>query len=260
MKIKYCFLAIVILMLCGCMQRYYNTATNAEETYFYSTEKEVKIGEALSKQIEREFKPDNDPLIQQHINKIGQQVALKTERKDLRYYFKVLDVKDVNAVALPGGYVYIFKGLWEKIEKDDAKIAAVLAHEIAHITTRHTIKRLQASFGVNLLAVLVVVTPGDDPYSKNKAMAGIGELLLAYSREDELQADFLATKYMQLCGYDLSAILDVLQILQDEQRKKPARMRTVQTHPYISERRKLVKQKQNRGNMGFDDYINTGNE
>lgn len=246
-----------MLMISGCVQRYYNTATHAEETYFYSTDKEIKIGASLSKQIEREFKPDNDPLIQQRINKIGQQVARETERKELRYHFKVLDVEEINAFALPGGYVYIFKGLWEKIEKDDAKIAAVLAHEIAHITARHSIKRLQASYGINILSILVAVTPGSDGYSKNKAMAGIGELMLAYSREDEMQADFLATKYMQLAGYDVAAILDVLQILQDEQRKKPMRTKMVQTHPYISERKKLVKQKINRGSIDFNDYINT---
>ena len=244
-------------MLCGCVQRYYNTATHEEETYFYSTEKEIKIGESLSRRIEREFKPDNDPLIQQRIKRIGRQIARENERKDLRYYFKVLDVKDINAFALPGGYVYIFKGLWEKIEKDDAKIAAVLAHEIAHIAARHSIKRIQASLGVNVLSVLIAVIPGTDSYSKNKAMAGIGELILAYSREDELQADFLATKYMYKSGYNLSAFLDVLQILQDEQRKRPIRSTIVQTHPYISERKKLVKQQINRGSIGFDDYINT---
>ncbi len=257
MKIKYCFLAVAVLTLCGCVQRYYNTATHEEETYFYSTEKEIKIGVSLSRQIEREFKPDNDPLIQQRINKIGQQVARENERKDLRYHFKVLDVKDVNAVALPGGYVYVFKGLWEKIEKDDAKVAAVLAHEIAHIAARHSIKRMQASLGVNVLSVLIAVAPSADPYSKNKAMAGIWELMLAYSREDELQADLLATKYLYKAGYDLSAIIDVLQILQDEQRKRPIRTTIVQTHPYISERKKLVKQQINRGSIGFDDYINT---
>ncbi len=257
MKIKYCFFAVTFLMLCGCVQSYYNTATHEEEIYFYSTEKEIKIGQSLSRQIEREFKPVDDPLIQQRINNIGQRIARVNERKDLRYYFKVLDAKDTNAVALPGGYVYIFNGLWKKIEKDDAKIAAVLAHEIAHIAARHSIKRIQASLGVNVLSVLIAVTPSSDPYSKSKAMAGIGELMLAYSREDELQADFLATKYMRKSGYDLSAVLDVLQILQDEQRKRPIRSTIVQTHPYISERRKLVKEQINRGSIGFDDYINT---
>ena len=169
----------------------------------------------------------------------------------------MLDVKALNAMALPGGYVYIFKGLWEKIEKDDAQIAAVLAHEVGHIAARHSIKRVQASLGVNVLSVLIAVTPGSDLYSKNKAMAGIGELILSYSREDELQADFLATQYMYKSGYNLSAIIDVLQILQDEQRKQPMRTTIVQTHPYISERKKLVRQQIGRGSIGFNDYINT---
>ena len=182
-------LAFSIFINLGCVQRYYNTATHEEETYFYSTDKEIKIGESLAQKVEREFKPEEDPLIQQRVEVIGRKLAAVNERKDIKYYFKVLDVKDVNAFALPGGYVYIFRGLWDKIEDDDAKIAAVLAHEVGHIAARHSIKRVQASFGVNLLSILVAVSPSPDAYSKNKAMAGIGQLILAYSREDELQAD-----------------------------------------------------------------------
>lgn len=257
MKVKYYLLLVIVFLVSGCMQSYYNTATHEEETYFYSTEKEVKIGKSLSRQIEEQYKPDSDILIQQRVQAIGAKLASFNERKEIRYYFKVLDLDQVNAVALPGGYIYIFKGLWEKIEDDDAKIAAVLAHEIAHVSARHSIKRLQASWGVNALSILVAVSESPDGHSKGRAFRGIGELLLAYSREDELQADFLATRYMKKSGYDIKAILSVLEVLQEEQRSKPVRVPMAQTHPYITERKKIVKQQMNRGAIGFDDYINT---
>lgn len=250
----------ICFLLCGCsVQRYYNTATQQEETYFYSTDKEVKIGDSLSEEVEKRFKPDNDPLIQQRVNEIGQKIAEVNERKDLRYYFKVLDEKEVNAFAIPGGYVYIFKGLWDKISNDDSQIAAVIAHEVAHIAARHSIKRLQSALGVNVLAVMVAATPSMDGRSKQRALAGINELILAYSREDELQSDLLSINYLSKSGYNPTAILDVLEILEKVQREKPIGPAHQKTHPYISERKKTVRQLINNGNIGFDDYINTLN-
>ncbi|MBI4845681.1 MAG: M48 family metalloprotease [Candidatus Omnitrophica bacterium] len=258
---KRLFFRLIAVMMCiflsGCVQRYYNTATGKEEVYFYSTEKEVKIGESLSRQAESVFKLENDPLIQQRVNAVGQKLAEVCGRKEINYFFKVLDEKEINAFALPGGYVYIFRGLWDKIEKNDSLIAAVLSHEIAHITTRHSIKRLQSSLGYNALAVLVGVSHDMDAYSRSKAMAGINELILSYSRNDELEADVLALDYLKKAGFDVQCVIEVLQILQQAQRDKPIQGAYLQTHPYITERMKAVKENLNMGNIGFDDYINT---
>jgi len=260
MIIRMFLITVVCFLLFGCaVQRYYNAATKQEETYFYSTDKEVKIGDSLSRQVERRFKLDNDPLIQRHVNEIGQKIAAVSERKELRYHFKVLDEKEVNAFAIPGGYVYIFKGLWDKISSNDAEIAAVIAHEVAHISARHSIKRLQSALGVNLLTVLVAATPSMDGRSKQRAIAGISELILAYSREDELQSDTLSIQYLSKSGYDPAAVIDVLDVLEKVQRERPIGSAHLRTHPYISERKKAVKAIINKGNIGFDDYINTLN-
>ncbi|MCP4650948.1 MAG: M48 family metalloprotease [PVC group bacterium] len=232
-------------------------ATQEEEIYFYSTEKEVKIGKSVSRQAERQFKVEADALVQKRINDIGQKLALVCDRREIKYYFKVLEKDDVNAFALPGGYIYIFKGLWDKIEKEDDLIAAVLAHEIGHLCARHNIKRLQQSMGYGVLTVLVNTASGMDGYSRRKATVGINELLLSYSRRDELQSDRLAVSYLQKAGYNSLKIIELLEILQKESRDKPVGPLHVLTHPYITERMRAVRELIKGGNIEFDDYINS---
>ena len=254
--IRILYLLSLIFILTGCTQRYYNVATQEEETYFYSSDKEVKIGQSVSRTVESRFKAENDALVQKKIQEIGDKLAAVSDRKEIRYYFKVLNEDEKNAFALPGGYVYIFKGLWKKIEKKDDLIAAVLAHEIAHICARHNIKRLQQSIGYGTLSILVAGGMNDG-YSRSKAMVGINELLLSYSRNDELQADQLAVKYLSKAGYDPKAMMEVLAILRQEGRDRPVGQMHARTHPYIAERLKAIREKLNGGNIEFDDYINT---
>ncbi|MFH2137086.1 MAG: M48 family metalloprotease [Candidatus Omnitrophota bacterium] len=254
--IRILYLFSLIFILTGCAQRYYNVATHEEEIYFYSTEKEVKIGKSFSQQVEKNFDVEPDALIQKRITEIGKKIAQVCDRKEIDYYFKVLDEKDENAFALPGGYVYLLKGLWDKVEESDDLIAAVLAHEIGHICARHSIKRTQQSMGYNALSILVAGGM-NNAYARNKALVGINELLLSYSREDELQADRLSADYLKKAGYDPQAIIKVLQLLQKIQREKPVHFAYVQTHPYITERMRAVRELINNGNIGFDDYINT---
>ena len=249
-------LIILFFSLSGCTQRYYNVATQEEETYFYSSEKEVKIGQSVSKTVEKRYKPEPDAIIQQRIKEIGDKIAQVSDRCEIRYYFSVLAEDEKNAFALPGGYIYIFKGLWDKIKDKDDLIASVLAHEIAHICARHNIKRLQKSIGYGTLSILVAGGMNDG-YSRSKALVGINELLLSYSRKDELQADRLAVKYLSKAGYNTESFLEVLNILQEEGRKRPTGQRYARTHPYITERVRAVREILNGGNIKFDDYINT---
>ncbi|MFH1245941.1 MAG: M48 family metalloprotease, partial [Candidatus Omnitrophota bacterium] len=247
--------ALVTLSCFGCMQRYYNAATQQEEVYFYSTEKEVGIGNSLSKVIEEKFKLKEDPLEQKRLQHIGEKIVQVCDRQEIKYHFALLDEKEVNAFALPGGYIYVFEGLWKKIKDSDDEVAAVLAHELAHITTRHSIKRLQGSLGYSVVAVLVGTTPSMDAQSKRNALSGINELMLSYSRDDELQADSLSVRYLALSGYNPQAILAVLDLLQETERDKPVRSAYLATHPYLTERMRRVTELINRGTIRFDDYI-----
>jgi len=241
------------IFLSGCSTEY-NIVTGKEETFYYSTDKEVQIGKAISREAEKEYKLVDDPLIQKRVEDIGKKIASVSDRKEIDYSFKVLDDEEVNAVSLPGGFVYITKGLIDKVDNDD-ELACVLAHEVGHIVARHSIKKLQALQGYSILRILVAQAPGAGVVG-NAADAAFTELLLGYAREDELLADQLGTRYAKLAGYDPHSMIKFLQKLQEINRRKPLMPRSYfKTHPYVPDRIRVVKQELGEG-INFKDYIN----
>ena len=247
-------LSVSCLFLSGCSTEY-NIVTGKEEIFYYSTDREVQMGEAISKQVEKEYKLLDDPLIQKRVEDIGKKIAGVSDRKEIDYHFKVLDDEEVNAVSLPGGFVYVNKGLIDKIDNDD-ELAGVLAHEVGHIVARHSIKKLQALQGYSILRILVAQAPAAGAVG-NAADAAFLELLLGYAREDELLADQLGTRYAKLAGYDPHGMIKFLEKLQEINRRKPLMPRSYfKTHPYVPDRIRVVKQELGES-IGFTDYINT---
>ncbi len=247
------FIFMFCILLAGCSTEY-NIVTGKEETFYYSTDKEVQMGQAIAKEVEKEYKPANDPLIQKRVEDIGKKIAAVCDRKDIDYHFMVLEEEEVNAVSLPGGFVYVFKGLIDKIDTDD-ELAGVLAHEVGHIVARHSIKKLQALQGYSILRILVAVTPASGAVG-SAADAAFTELLLGYGREDELLADQLGTRYTKLAGYDPHGMIKFLEKLQEINRRKPLQPKSYfKTHPYVPDRIRVVKQELGE-KIGFDDYIN----
>ncbi|MEI6631330.1 MAG: Maf family nucleotide pyrophosphatase [bacterium] len=240
-------------LLSGCSTEY-NLATGQEEAFFYSTDKEVSIGQSIAKQVENEYKLTEDPLVQKRVEDIGKKIVNVCDRKDIVYQFKVLEDEEINAVSLPGGFVYVNKGLVDKVANDD-ELAGVLAHEVAHIVARHSIKKLQAVMGYSFLRVLAVVVPGSGQVG-GAADAAFLELMLGYARKDELLADEMATRYMKSAGYNPRRMIDFLKTLQDVNRRKPLRPRSyLKTHPYVPDRIRVVKEELG-DKIGFTDYIN----
>jgi len=224
---------------------------------FYSTEKEINLGRSISRQVESKYKLLASDLLQKKINDIGQKIADACDRKDLVYYFKVIDDEEVNAVSLPGGYVYVNKGLID-IASDD-ELACVMGHEVAHIVARHSIKKLQASMGYMLARILAAQTV-ENSQAVYGADLAFGQIMLGYSREDELLADKVGVKYADKAGFDPKAMISFLEKLKDVNRKKPiAPLSYGRTHPYISDRIKTVKQELGE-NITFKDYINSQEE
>lgn len=237
----------------GCSTEY-NLATGRQEAYYYSTEQEVKIGKAMAKQVDKQYKPVDDPLVQARVEEIGRKIVEVCDRKDIRYTFKAIDKKDVNAVSLPGGYVYVFKGLIDKVSDDD-ELAAVLAHEVAHIVARHSIKKMQAVNGYSLARIAaIVVTQSPEIMAASDSV--FTDLLLGYGREDELLADELGARYAKLAGFDPRGMISFLGKLEQHNRRQPLRPKSyLKTHPYVPDRVRVVKQELGEP-LEFTDYIN----
>ena len=251
-----CILTLTLLIFSGCVNREYNAVTGREDIFFISTEHEINMGRNIAESIARnsEITLNPDPLMTERVISIGNRLASVADRQEVDYTFNVIDEKEMNAFALPGGYIYVFKGLVEKVESDD-ELASVLAHEIAHIVARHSIKRYQGGFGYNIIQILMVVS-NSTVQDANRINAAFGQLIMSYSREDEALADRIALKYLKKAGYNPAAMIDLLQKLREEHRKAPIRPYTsYRSHPYIADRIRMVKQELT-GQVSFSDYIN----
>lgn len=236
----------------------YNLATGQEETLFISKQKEANMGRSIAEQVEEKYKLDENYLHQEKVAEIGKKIASVSDEKNFIFTFKVIDEKDVeNAFALPGGYIYIFKALLEKLEDDE--IAAILAHEVGHVCARHSIKRLQSGLGYQIMQILVV-GGAKDSYTRSKASEAFGQLMLANSREHEFEADALAVKYLKKAGYNPKAMVKVLdKLIKWQMGGKTGPKRYWYTHPYLAARRASVN-KEITGQMTFDDYMNVTDE
>jgi predicted Zn-dependent protease len=237
----------------GCSTEY-NIVTGQEESFFYSTDREVQIGKSLAKEIEKKYKPVGDLLVQKRVEDIGKKIAAVSDRQDIDYSFKVIDEEEVNAVSLPGGFIYVNKGLVEQVRNDD-ELASVLAHEVGHIVARHSIKKLQAIMGYSLIRIVTI------PVSQNSDVANAAdlaftEIILGYGREDELLADQLAVRYTKLAGFNPHGMISFLERLQESNRRKPLKPKSYfKTHPYVPDRIRVVKQELGE-KIDFSDYIN----
>lgn len=160
----------------------------------------------------------DDPALQSYVQSIGHSLAAVSHRPDLAYHFTVVDSPMVNAFALPGGYVYLTRGLMAYLNSD-AELAAVLGHEIGHVTARHSVRQISAAraaqIGYSIGSILV-------PELQNQAAESIfnslgSAILSGYGREDELEADRLGSEYLARDGYDPKAMIRVLEILKGQE-------------------------------------------
>jgi predicted Zn-dependent protease len=249
-----------LFLLPGCVRSQFNLATQQQEYTITSTEKEVDIGRTLASRVARELSVVADEPLQQRVRAIGERIAAICDRQDLLYHFAVVQDDDVNAFSLPGGYVFINSGLMKKISNDD-ELAGVIAHEVAHVTARHAVKHYESNLGLQLVQLATLAARQSD------TAGGVGIAMqaaqLAYSRQDELEADRLAVKYVKAAGYNPKGILTFLEKLQDLDRAQVhylpsgiVRPHYAMTHPYVPERKRAVKEALF-GVADYLDYLNT---
>lgn len=222
----------------------YNTATGRNELIFIPTSEEVAMGQTLHNDISRQYRISTDKEKYDRLVRIGTRVAQVSDRQDYQYKFFLVESEDLNAFTTPGGHIYFFTGLFDRMTTDD-QIAAVLAHEIGHCAAKHTIKKFQAALGYDLVGSIVLNHMNFGSGAKQIATMGSNVAMKlvfsAYSRKDEHQADQLGVKYMYLAGYNVNASIQILRLLLKES-KGAHPPEILSTHPNLEARIKTVEQ------------------
>ena len=201
--------AVVVLTLAACAT---NPATGKKEFSLMSEAQEIELGRQMDGEIRREMGVYDDPELQRYVSDIGLRLAKASERPNLPWHFTVVDAPAVNAFALPGGYIYLTRGILPFLN-DEAQLAGVLGHEIGHVTARHSAqqytKATTAGIGVTLLSIFV---PEARPF-QNVTETALGVLFLKHGRDDELQADELGVRYAAATGWDPAGVAGMLRTL-----------------------------------------------
>lgn len=203
-----------------------------------STEKEVRMGRELAAEVDRQAKFIDDPAITEYVNRVGQNIVLHSDAR-IPFTIKVIDSDEVNAFALPGGFFYVNKGLL-LVADNEAEVAGVMAHEIAHVAARHAVENQTKASLLEYLAMGTSIFLGGIPGMVFQNTAGLGMLgiFMKFSRGAEEEADKLGVQYMYAAGYDPSAMATMFEKLESKNKKKPGFIsKAFATHPAPPERR-----------------------
>jgi predicted Zn-dependent protease len=204
----------------------------------YSLEKEIAIGKQLAQEVERSAKLVDDPVVVEFVNRVGQNLVRNSDAR-VPFTIKVIDSDEINAFALPGGFFYVNSGLVLRAD-EEAELAGVMAHEIAHVTARHGTKN--ATKGeLTQLAMIPLILLGPGGWAGYGIYQGLNFLIplsyLKFSRDAEREADFLGLQYMYKAGYDPNAYVSFFEKIQAEERRKPGSIPKVfSSHPPTPER------------------------
>ena len=196
-----------------------------------SLEDEVKLGQAEHQKIIGKFGVYRDQELQAYINKVGQRVAAGSSRPEVEYLFTILDDDMINAFALPGGFIYITRGMLVHMNSE-SELAAVLGHEIAHVTEKHALRRETRGKGISVLNTVLTAVAGQPALYELGNMFG-GVLLSGYSREFELEADEVGAEYMAKAGYSPTAMLNTIEILKAKDRIEISQARLENREPRV---------------------------
>jgi predicted Zn-dependent protease len=213
-----------------------NRKINKHQINFYSLEKEVALGRQLAAEVDRQAKFIDDPIITEYINRVGQNIVLHSDAK-VPFTIKVLDSDDVNAFALPGGFFYVNKGLILAAD-NEAEIAGVMAHEIAHVAARHGVEQASKAQIANYAMIpLIFVSGGLGALVYNGAQIAVPLAFLKFGRGAEAEADKLGAQYAWASGYDPNNLVTFFEKLEKQEKGKPGTLsKLFGTHPPTPDR------------------------
>jgi predicted Zn-dependent protease len=217
-----------------------NPVTGQEELMFFGPDDDVRLGQRYAPEIEQELGgriPDEH--LQSYVDRVGQRIARVSHRPDIAYSFTAVDEESINAFAVPGGYIFVTRGLLENLTSE-AQLAAILGHEAGHVIARDTMVALSRQIGMTALlgAVLASDAPAEAVGGANFVL---GVLSLQYSRDDEKDADFVGLSYLVQAGYDPNAIVETMEMLEELQTMRPIEF--FSTHPNPESRVAYLKQR-----------------
>jgi predicted Zn-dependent protease len=261
MKLKLPSLLLASLLLSACGTTVVNPVSGRAERSVMDESSEIAEGAKGHQQVLQEYGVYNNPAVQSYVNALGQRLAAQSHRKQLQWHFTVLDTPTINAFALPGGYVYVTRGIMAYMDSE-ADLAGVIGHEIGHVTARHGAQRAtsQQNAGLGVLAASVL-----GAVLEAKGISGAGQMagqmsqtvaagyIASYGRDQELQADALGAEYLARNTFDPRNMIDVIRVLKDQERfaadvaraegrSAPAQADWLSSHPSNDQRLNAITQ------------------
>jgi predicted Zn-dependent protease len=223
--------ALLQVVFAGCA----TTGINRGQFNVIASDEEVQMGQELSSEVAKQFEVYNDATVTAYVQGVGDRIVRTCDRNDIAYHFAVIKKDELNAFAMPGGYIYVYTGLMKDVD-DEAQLAAVIAHEVGHVAARHATERLTAMYGYQFVASLIL---GQNPNAYAKLVAEMASSggFLAYSRSNEYEADRLGVKYLHAAGYEPKGMVELMGVLKGMESREPSQLEVLlATHPPTSER------------------------
>src|SRR6185369_398578 len=218
-------LLLAASLLASCGTQVVNPVTGQTERTAMDEASEMTEGAKAHKDVLKEYGAVDDAKLQAYVNELGQRLAAQSHRPSLPWTFTVLDSPEINAFALPGGYVYVTRGIMAYLE-NEAELAGVMGHEIGHVTARHAAQRAtrQQNAGIGVIAATVLGAvlevgglSGATNIASQASQSVAAGYVAAYSRDQESQADELGAEYLSRNRYDPRNMIDVIQVLKNQE-------------------------------------------
>ncbi len=203
---------------------------------WYSLESEIRMGKQYAQMVNSSVKLVQDAIVTEYVNRIAQNVVRNSDAQ-VPFTIKVIDSSEINAFALPGGFLYVHSGLLLGAD-EEAELAGVIAHEVAHVAARHATRQMTRATFANLASIpLIFIGGGVGSAAHSAAGIGVPISFLSFSRRFEEEADYLGVQYMYKAGYDPEAFISFLEKIHAKEKQKPGTMSKVfASHPPLPNR------------------------